>query len=54
VHIVASPFPEAQALARKQRMSRWLYMLGGNAGWWILARKHGTMLRLRARPYAKR
>jgi len=45
---------EAQALARKQRMPRWLYQLGGNAGWWILARKHGALLKLRARPYAKR
>lgn len=44
---------EAQALVRKQRLPRWLYMLGGNAGWWILARQHGTMLRIRARPYAK-
>jgi hypothetical protein len=45
---------EAQTLARKQRMPRWLYQLASNAGWWILARKHGVLLKLRARPYAKR
>lgn len=45
---------EAQALVRKQRMPRWLYQLGGNAGWLMLARKHGALLKLRAHPYAKR
>jgi hypothetical protein len=31
-------------------MPRWMYVLFGNLGWWLQARKYGTHKRLHARP----
>lgn len=42
--------PEAIALMRQPMMRRGLYLLAGNAGWLLTARKNEALRRVRARP----
>jgi multimeric flavodoxin WrbA len=41
---------EIEAQVRRPMMPKWLYLLAGNAGWLLTARKNGTLWRLGARP----
>jgi hypothetical protein len=41
---------EIEAQVRGPMMPKWLYLLAGNAGWLLTARKNGTLWRLGARP----
>ncbi len=43
--------PEAEALMGKRLMPRWLYTLAGNRGMRRLAKRHGVLKRVNARPY---
>lgn len=42
---------EATALFARSLMPRWMYTLGGNLGWRMQMRKHGTRRKLTHRPY---
>ncbi len=44
---------EALRLMAKPMMPNWLYLRAAEIGWLISARKHGTLGKLRARPYSQ-